>query len=293
METAPDKGLSQNRASGNGLKVRMRRFARNRASVAGFVIIALLLLAALTAGVFAPHDPFAVSRDILASPSWSHPMGTDDIGRDIFSAVWYGARAALLVGLSVAVASSILGIAIGSIAGYYGGIVDTLLMRFTELVQVLPTFFLALALVAITGPGLYKLVIVISALSWPATARLMRVEYYSFKSQDFVEAATTLGQSNLRIMVQHILPNAVPPAVVSGSLVVAQAILLQASLSFFGLGDPQLIDWGQMLNNAQRFLSRAWWLSAFPGAGIFLTVVAFNLVGDGLNDALNPRMRER
>lgn len=270
-----------------------RRYSRNKAAVAGLAVTLFFVLIAFAAPLLAPFEPLQISRERLASPTSAHWMGTDDLGRDIFSGIVYGTRVILKVGIITALVSSFLGILIGALAGYYGGILDSLLMRITELFQVLPSFFLALAIVAITGPGLNKIIFVIGILSWPATARLVRVQYYSFKEKEFVEAAHAIGQSNLRIMFRHILPNAVPPAIVTGSLMVANAILLQAGLSFFGLGDPNQIDWGQMLNNAQRFLNRAWWLSAFPGIAIFLIVVAFNMIGDGLNDAFNPRMRER
>jgi peptide/nickel transport system permease protein len=271
----------------------VRRYSRNSAAVLGLLIVVIVGSVAIAATHIATHDPFAISATRLSSPSSQHFMGTDDIGRDIFSGIVYGTRVILLVGVTVAVVASGVGILVGALSGYYGGAVDSILMRITELFQVLPTFFLALVIVAITGPGLWKLIFVISMLSWPRTARLVRVQYYAFKEKEFTEAARAIGQNDLLIMFRHILPNALPPAIVMGSLVVAEAILLQAGLSFFGLGDPNVVDWGQMLNNAQRYLSRAWWLSVFPGSAIFLIVMAFNLIGDGLNDALNPRMRER
>ena len=269
------------------------RFARNRAAVAGFLAIVTFTIIAFAAPWIATHDPLSISRDRLVSPNDNHYMGTDDLGRDIFSGVVFGTRIALQVGLSVALIASTIGLIVGAFAGYYGGFVDTLLMRVSELFQVLPSFILALVVITLTGPGVYKLIAVIAILHWPATARIVRVQYHSIKSKEFVEAARALGQSNLKIMFRHIMPNALPPAIVTSSLLIAQAILLAAGLGFFGLGDPTVMDWGVMLRNAQRFLDRAWWLSLFPGVAISITVIAFNLIGDGLNDALNPRSRER
>lgn len=269
------------------------RFARNKAAVGGLAFIGLLFIVALTAPWLTTYEPLAISRDRLLAPNGTHYMGTDDLGRDIFSGIIYGSRVALQVGLIVAIVSTTIGIIIGALAGYYGGKVDTVLMRISEMFQVIPIFFMALTIIAITGPGLIKLILVIAFLYWSRTSRLVRMQYHSIKNREYVEAARAIGQRDLPIMVRHILPNAIPPAIVNGSLVVAAAILVAAGLSFFGLGDPNLADWGQMINNAQRFLDRAWWLSVFPGIAISLTVIAFNLVGDGINDALNPRSRER
>jgi peptide/nickel transport system permease protein len=195
--------------------------------------------------------------------------------------------------VSAAAAATTLGIAVGGLAGYYGGRVDALLMRTSELFQILPQFILALLIVALFGSGLEKVIFVIAILGWPLTARLVRAEFLSLKQREFVEAARALGTSDLGIGLRVLLPNALPPAIVAGSLGVAQAILLEAGLSFFGLGDPNRMSWGLMLNNAQGFLRRAWWMSLFPGAAIALAVLAFNLFGDGINDALNPRLEER
>lgn len=270
-----------------------RRFSRNRAAAAGLAVIGGLVLVAALAGILATADPFKVSPQPFRPPSLAHPMGTDNLGRDIYSGVLHGARVSLLVGFLAAVTATGIGILVGALAGFYGGRVDAALMRLTELFQILPRFFLALVIVALFGQGIGKLILVIGLLSWPAAARLIRAEFLSLRTREFVEAARALGPSDLTIAVRHILPNAIPPAIVTGSLDVAQAILLEASLSFFGLGDPNLVSWGGMLNVAQPFLRRAWWMSAFPGIAIFATVIAFNLFGDGVNDAPNPRLRSR
>lgn len=270
-----------------------RRFRKNRAAVAGLVVIVGLILGAFFANTLAPHDPFALSRAAFRPPEPGHPFGTDNLGRDILSGVIHGTRVSLTVGFLAAATALVIGVFVGAVSGFCGGWVDAGLGRLTELFQVLPRFFLALVVIALFGGGIGKLIVVIGILSWPPAARLVRAEFLSLKQREFVEAARALGLPDLVIGFRQILPNALPPAIVVGTLDVAQAILLEASLSFFGLGDPSLISWGGMLNGAQPFLRRAWWMSAFPGLAISLAVLAFNLFGDGVNDALNPRLKER
>jgi peptide/nickel transport system permease protein len=269
------------------------RFARNRAAVAGLVWIVLSVAVALAAPYLGTRDPHRTTRESFRAPGEGYLLGTDNLGRDVYSGVLFGSQVSFLVGVSAAAAATTLGIAVGGLAGYYGGRVDALLMRTSELFQILPQFILALLIVALFGSGLEKVIFVIAILGWPLTARLVRAEFLSLKQREFVEAARALGTSDLGIGLRVLLPNALPPAIVAGSLGVAQAILLEAGLSFFGLGDPNRMSWGLMLNNAQGFLRRAWWMSLFPGAAIALAVLAFNLFGDGINDALNPRLEER
>ena len=269
------------------------RFIRNRAAAAGCLWVLLLVLTAASAAWLAPADPLRVGPDAFFAPRVAYVFGTDNQGRDIFSGVVYGARVSLTVGLLAALTSSAIGIAVGATAGFYGAWLDAWLMRLTELFQIIPRFFLAMLIVALFGSGIGKIIVVIGILGWPPTARLLRAGILSLKEQQFVEAARAMGVGGVRICVHQILPNAIPPAVVVGSLDVAQAILLEAGLSFFGLGDQNVVSWGSMLFNAQGFLRHGWWLTVFPGAAIFLTVLAFNLVGDGINDALNPKLRER
>jgi peptide/nickel transport system permease protein len=197
------------------------------------------------------------------------------------------------VGVLAAGFAALIGVAIGAAAGAAGGRVDAVLMRLSDLLQTIPQFFLALLIVALAGRGLWKIVAVLAILGWPLTARLVRAEFLSLREREFVEAARALGMSDLRIAVVVMLPNAIPPAIVAATLGVAEAVLLEAGLSFFGLGDPNLMSWGLMLQNAQGFLRRAWWMAVFPGLAIFTAVLAFNLFGDGLSDALNPRLRQR
>lgn len=270
-----------------------RRFARSRPGLVGLTIVLLLIAGAVAAPLLGASDPLQTSPAAFRPPGTQWLLGTDNLGRDLWSGVVYGARVSLVVGVLAALLSAIVGIAIGTVAGFAGGRVDAWLMRGAELFQTIPQFFLALIVVALIGRGLEKIIVVLGLLGWPLTARLIRAEFLSLKEREFVEAAHALGMSASRIAVRVILPNALPPAVVATSLGVAEAILLEAGLSFFGLGDPNLVSWGLMLQNAQGYLRRAWWMAVFPGVAIFLAVFGFNLLGDGLNDAMNPRLRRR
>jgi peptide/nickel transport system permease protein len=211
----------------------------------------------------------------------------------MLSGIIYGARVSLVVGLAAAITSAAIGVVIGSISGFFGGWVDSFLMRLTELFTIIPRFFLAVVMVALFGNSIGWLIFVIGILSWPNIARVVRGEFLSLREREFVEAARALGFGNGHIIFSEILPNTISAVTVLASLQVAQAILLEAGLSFFGLGDPNLTSWGKLLNDSQRFLRQAWWMSVFPGTAILLSVLGFNLVGDGLNDALNPRLKER
>jgi peptide/nickel transport system permease protein len=270
-----------------------KRFAQNRGAIVGALWVLVVLFGALSAPFLAQTDPLRVGPQAFDPPSVRHLFGTDNQGRDVFSGVVYGTRVSLAVGVLAAVTSSVIGISVGAAAGFGGRLADAVLMRLAELFQIMPRFFLALLIVALFGSGVDRVVIVIGVLGWPQTARLVRAGILSLREQPFIEAAQAIGKPRGRICVRDILPNALPVAVVAGSLDVAQAILLEAGLSFFGLGDPNLISWGSMLHNAQTFLRHGWWLTLFPGLAIFLTVLAFNLVGDGVNDALNPKLKPR
>ncbi|HXF82275.1 MAG TPA: ABC transporter permease [bacterium] len=270
-----------------------RRYARNRAAVVGLLLVGGLAIVAVLSPLLAPYEPTATSLRELRPPGTpGHPLGTDDLGRDILSGVIWGTRVSLAVGVTAAATAVLIGIVIGAVAGYYGGLADAALMRITELFQTIPRFVLALLVVALFGRGLEKLVLVIGLLAWPQAARLVRGQFLAQKSAAYVDAARALGLPSWRIIFGEVLPNVLAPVVVLGSLDVAQAILLEASLGFFGLGDPNLVSWGGMLNAAQAYLREAWWMSVFPGAGIALAVIGFNLIGDGLNDAINPRLGE-
>jgi peptide/nickel transport system permease protein len=270
-----------------------RRFSRNKLSVIGLVIVIIFVIAGAFAPLIAPYDPFALIGTRLASPSLAHLFGTDHLGRDVFSGVLYGARTSLAVGfVSVALSVSI-GLTLGSVAGYYGGFVDDALMRITELFQVLPRFFLALVIVAIFGANLWGTIFVIGILSWPEIARLVRSEVLTLRGRPFVTAARAYGASDARIMFGEILPNALTAVVVAACLQIPSAIILEASLSFIGAGDPSVMSWGRMLNNAQQYMRQAWWVAAFPGAAISMMAMGIALMADGVNDLLDPRLRGR
>lgn len=257
----------------------------------GVVLTGLFVAVAIMADVIATTDPFAFVGQPFESPSSSHWLGTDDLGRDIYSGVIHGARTSLLVGLTVAGASLLIGTAIGGTAGFVGGRVDDWLMRSTELVQVMPRFFLALTVVALFGPSLFNLVVVLGLTSWELTARVARAGVLSVRRRDYVVAAEALGASPFQNLITHVLPNALGPVIALASLQIGGAILIEAGLSFLGLGDPNVIGWGYMLNNAQAFVRRAWWMSLFPGAAVALAVLGVNLLGDSLTDRWSPHLR--
>ena len=265
------------------------RALRTSGGAAGAGITLLLVVVGLLAPLLAATDPFAVEGPALSAPSAAHPMGTDALGRDLLSGVIWGARTSLLVAAGVAVMVVVIGTAIGLVSGYLGGWVDDVLMRITELFQVLPRFFLALVVIAFFGPGLDRLVLLLGVTSWPLLARVIRAETLALRHREFVEAARVQGASPARILVREILPNALPTGIALLGLVVAQVILIEASLGFLGLGDPNVISWGTLASEAQRFLRVAWWLSLFPGLAILLAVLGLNLLGDAVTDALSGR----
>jgi peptide/nickel transport system permease protein len=273
----------------------LARFRRNRGAVIGAAVLALVLALAAAAPLLFPADPWAMAGAPFRPPlSAGFLLGSDTLGRDIASGIAHGARVSLMIGLvSTAVALSI-GVLLGALAGYYGGWVDDLAMRFTEFFQTIPNFVLLVVLVALFQPSIASIVVGIGAVSWPPLARIVRGEFLSLRSREFVQAAVVLGQSNARIIATQILPNALSPIIVSASLLVGTAVLLESALSFLGLGDPNVMSWGYMIGASRTVMRQAWWMPVFPGLAIVLTVLALNLVGEGLSDALNPRLaRER
>jgi len=271
----------------------MSEVLRTPAGLAGAALtVALGLLAAL-APVLAPADPFASVGAPLTPPSRSHALGTDDLGRDVYSGILHGTRTSLVVALGVVAIAATLGVFVGAVAGFRGGSVDEVLMRGTEAVQIMPRFFLAVIVVALFGPGLDRVVLVLGFTTWPAIARVVRAETLSLARREFVDAAHALGATTGRVVVRHVLPNALPTALVVISLNAASVILLEAGLGFIGLGDPRAMSLGYLASNAQRFLRVAWWMAVFPGAAIALAVLALNLLGDALGDLANPRRPSR
>ncbi len=270
-----------------------RQFRKNRAAEISLYLIVGFIVTAVLAEAFSPYDPFTLGDDTLLGPSAGHWMGTDDLGRDTLSRVIYGARVPLLVGFLATATSMLLGILIGSFSGYFGGRTDVILMRATEYVLVVPRFFLALLVVAMLGTGVMKIVLVIGLLGWPEVARVVRAQFLTLREREFVLAARAIGASHIKVIFGEILPNAIPPAVVVASILVARAILLEAGLSFLGLGDPNLISWGSLLSEAQERIGASVWLAVFPGMALSLLVLCVNLFGDGINDVLNPKLGKR
>ena len=265
------------------------RVFRSRAGRVGIVLTGGLLVLVLLAIRIVPADPFASVGAPLNAPTLAHPMGTDDLGRDLLAGVAHGTRTSLVLALVVSLLAGLIGVVVGALAAWDAGRGDDALMRLTEFVQVVPRFFLAVIVIALFGPGLARLALLLALTSWPGIARVARAEVLSLKQREFVEAARALGARGPRVLAREILPNALPPILVMVSLNAAGVILIEAGLSFLGLGDPDVISLGYLASNAQRFLRVAWWMAAFPGAAIALAVLGLNLLGDGLNEALNPR----
>lgn len=270
-----------------GFRQRLLRRLGTRIAL-GWVLLVLVL--AFAAPWVTAYDPLSGGDNALQPPlTAGHWLGTDDLGRDIWTRVVYGTRVSLAVGIISAFFAVLIGVVVGAIAGYYGGWADALLMRIAEFFQTLPRFVVALIVIAVFGASLAKMILVIAVLSWPQLARVVRATVSTLRQSQFVDAARVAGMGHGAIILREILPNVAAPIIVIGSLDIASAILIEASLSFFGLGEPNLVSWGGMLNDAQQYLRSAWWMSAFAGLAIALTVWAFNLLGDALNDALNPR----
>ena len=272
-----------------------RHFKKNRLGVGGLVIIVIVFFIAIFAPFLSPYDPGKTNVSLkLKSPSFQHYLGTDQLGRDVFSRMLYGSQISLSVGFVAVGISILIGIMVGAMAGYKGGWVDSLLMRFVDIMLSFPSFFLILTVVAILRPNIYNVMIVIGITSWEGTARFVRAEFLSLRERDYVQAARALGVKDRRIIFRHILPNALAPVFVTASLGVASAILIEAGLSFLGFGvQPPAPSWGNILTEGRTYIFDAWWLTVFPGLAILITVLSFNLFGEGLRDALDPRLRGR
>ncbi|MGB2200697.1 MAG: ABC transporter permease [Pseudooceanicola atlanticus] len=272
-----------------------KRFITNRGALLGLAILIAVILVALMAPVLYPRGPWAMVQRPFLVPFTTDglPLGTDTLGRDVLAGLVYGARVSLLVGLVSTVMALLIGVPLGALAGFYGKWVDEGAMRFTEFFQTIPNFALAIVLVAILEPTLTSITIAIAIVSWPPVARLVRAEVMSVTKREYVDAARLAGLSNMHILIRQVLPNTVSPIIVMASLMVATAILLESSLSFLGLGDPNIMSWGFQIGAARTVIRSAWWLSFFPGVAIVLTVLALNLIGEGLNDALNPHLARK
>ncbi len=271
----------------------VRHLLKNPLSLSGLLIIVSLVLLAILAPYISPYDPYATDPlQKLQPPSWKHLMGTDGLGRDILSRVLYGTRISLWIAILILITAGVFGTVVGIVAGYAGGFVDNLLMRVTDIFMAFPRLILAMAIAAALGPSLTNVVIAISFGAWTVFARLARSKALAVREEDFVEAARALGASNLRILFKHILPMALSPVIIQGTLSMGGIILTAAGLGFLGFGaQPPTPEWGVMVSDGRNFMPHGWWVSTFPGLAIMITVLGFNLLGDGIRDILDPRMR--
>ncbi len=273
----------------------LRRYLASPPAVIGLALLVLVLAMAASADILFPKNPLDLAGRPLQWPL-ANPrfwLGTDNQGRDIAAQIFHGARISLLIALVATAIAIVIGVVVGAVAGFYGGIVDDVLMRVTEAFQILPNFLLLLVLVAVFGSTLATVTIAIGVVSWPASARLTRAEFLSLRNRDFVAACRGLGMGDLRLIFAEILPNALPPVIVYAGVIMAVAILLESALAFLSLSDPNVPSWGNLIGAGRSVLRTQWYVSAIPGVAILVTVLAVSLVGQGLNDALNPRLRRR
>ncbi len=270
-----------------------RMFAANRAALLGLVLWGLVVFTALFGPIIYPSDPFEMVGSPMAPPGEKLLLGSDYLGRDVLAGIVHGAKVTLLVGFTATIVSVSIGIIIGVLAGFYGGWIENLLMRVTEFFQVLPALLLAMVLVSLFSPSTFTIVFAIGVVSWPGVARLTRAEFLKIKEREYVLAEKAIGARNRRIIWRVILPNSLPPLIVAMALGVGAAILFEAGLSFLGLGDPNTYSWGYMIGASRDYIWDTWWAITFPGLAIFFTVLSISLIGDGLNDALNPKLRLR
>jgi len=260
----------------------------NKLTIFGICIVGFFIIIAIFAPIVAPYNPGQIDiENILIAPSYSHIFGTDSLGRDLFSRMVYGTRISLMVGFIAVGIASLIGIALGAIAGYYGKWVDTIIMRFIDIMLCFPTFFLILAVIALLEPNIINIMVIIGATSWMGMARLMRAEILSLKERDFIYAERAIGASDLRIITRHLIPNAMAPVLVNITLGIAGAILVESSLSFLGIGvQPPTPSWGNILSEGKAVMGAGWWMMAFPGLAIFVTVLGYNLLGEGIRGKL-------
>ena len=269
-----------------------KRFSKNKLAVAGGIIVSLLFFVAVFAPLISPYNPDDIDRKhILVSPDIRHPFGTDDLGRDVLSRMLWGARISLAVGFVAVGIATLIGIFFGAFAGYYGGWPERIIMRFIDIMLTIPTFFLILAVIAFIEPSIWNIMIVIGLTSWMSVARLVRAEFLSIKEREYVLAAKALGAGDFRIIFRHIMINSMAPVLVSAVLGIAGAVLVESALSFLGIGvQPPTPSWGNILTLGKDNIEIAWWLSVFPGLAILITVLGYNLLGEGIRDSIDPRL---
>lgn len=270
----------------------MTQFYDDKMGIIGLIIIIFALVIAVFVPLFPVWNPDEQSSEVLRGPSFQHIMGTDDIGRDVFSRILWGTRTSLLFGVVAAGISGILGIVLGAIAGYYGGVIDDLLSRVFELILMIPLLFMLILIISLFGSNVYLSMMIVGFTMWPWIGRIMRAQVLAMKNRGFVQAAIASGASDSRVLFLHIVPNGIYPVVANITLQIGWAILTEAGLSFLGLGDPNRVSWGQVLQWGHLHMTSGWWLSVFPGMTIVLFVLGFIMLGDGINYTLNPRMKQ-
>ncbi|MGM4916561.1 ABC transporter permease subunit [Tardiphaga sp. 813_E8_N1_3] len=291
--TRPDKAELPARAATSPAMLALRQFCRSPAGVVGAVVLLMIVLATVFGPMIYGVDPLDIAGAPFAPPDADTWLGTDYLGRDILAGLLQGGRATLTVGGVAAVITITIGVTIGSIAGFFGGRIDTALVKVTEFFQILPALLFAMVLVTLFGQTLATVTIAIGVVSWPAAARLTRAEFMRLRNLDFVKASRAAGAGNGHLILKVVLPNALPPIIVSATLAIGVAILFEGGLSFLGLGDPNTMSWGLMLGQNRNYVLNAWWTVTFPGLAIFVAVLAISMIGDGVNDAINPRLRKR
>jgi peptide/nickel transport system permease protein len=272
-----------------------RRFARNRGALLGFVILVIVVVAAFAAPWLIERDPLRIvgRPEVWPFTNPRYPLGTDSLGRDIWAMVVFGARTTLMIGILASLTATVIGVVVGAFAAYFGGWVDEILTRLTELFQTIPNILFIMTIVAILGQTIGNITVAIGVVMWPPIARLTRGEFLALRDREFVQACRSMGMGDLAIMAGEILPNALPPVIVLSSLIIGSSILFESAISFLGLGDPNVASWGALIGDGRTLIRRSWYICAIPGLAIMFTVLAMNLIGDGLNDALNPKLRDR
>ena len=258
----------------------------------GIILLAVIILLAFFAPLIATHDPFSLNDDMVNPPGKDYLLGTDGLGRDIFSGILYGARTSIIIGVVAASISGIVGTLVGGISGFYGGKIDSVLSEIINVFLMMPTFFLILIIVALFGSSMFNMMVVIGITTWTGNARLMRAQALSLKQRTFVKSLETIGESKFKTLVKHIIPNGIFPIIANTTMNISGAILTESGLSFLGLGDPNVMSWGQMVYNGKSYLTNGWWISTFSGAAIVITVLAFYLIGDGMNNILSPKLND-
>lgn len=256
----------------------------------GLILLCILVGVAVFAPIISPRNPYYLYDDIMQAPGSKYWLGTDKLGRDVFSMVIYGTRVSLLIGVVAASISAVLGTTIGAISGYFGGKIDSVVSEFINIFVMTPTFFLILIVIALFGSDIYKVMVVIGLTSWTGNARLMRAQAISIKERTFIKSARVIGESKFKIMLKHVIPNGIFPVIANTTMNISSAILTEAGLSFLGLGDPNVVSWGQIIAHGKTYLTQGWWISVFPGLMVIFTVLTFFLIGDGLNKVLSPKL---